>query len=390
MTLHLLRNAQVYAPNYLGQKDILVCHGKIAALAEHIKFQSNLEIAEFDCAGNIVCPGFVDSLTHFTGGGGEGGFSTRTPEMNLSDAIKGGVTTVTGALGTDATCRSHAELIAKAKALKEEGLSAYIYTGNYHYPIQTLTGSVQKDIMFLDECIGVGEVAISDHRGSQIGWQELAHVAADARVGGMCSGKAGIVLIHVGSGQSYLTPLFDVAAHTDIPLAQFYPTHVNRSQALLNDGIQFALQGGTIDFTASTTPEILDRGEVSCAEGLAQAISAGVSDDFITFSTDGHASLPQFNDDGELDSLKVGAMTSLLDALKASVLESDIPLEIALKTVTQNPARVLKLPSKGRLEVGLDADLLILSKDLSLQSVMAGGQWFMHNTQLVRKGTFEE
>ncbi|MDX1475062.1 MAG: beta-aspartyl-peptidase, partial [Reinekea sp.] len=190
MTMRLLRNAQVFAPQPLGIQDILISGSQIVAIAEHIRLDTNIELEEIDCEQRIVCPGLVDTLTHITGGGGEGGFATRTPEMRLSDAISGGVTTVTGALGTDAVCRTHQELIAKVKGLKEEGLSAYFYTGNYHYPVKTITGSVQQDIMLLEECVGIGEIAIADHRGSQLSWQELAKVAAEARVGGMCSGKA--------------------------------------------------------------------------------------------------------------------------------------------------------------------------------------------------------
>ena len=390
MTMQLLRNAQVFAPQPLGLNDLLVSGSQIIAIAPHIKIETNVPIEEIDCEQNILCPGFVDSLTHFTGGGGEGGFSTRTPEMNFSDAISGGVTTVTGALGTDAVCRTHLELIAKAKALKEEGLSAFFYTGNYHYPVKTLTGSIQQDIMLIDECIGIGEIAIADHRGSQLSWQELAKVAAEARVGGMCSKKAGVVSVHVGDGKDLLSRLFDVAEYSDIPLSQFYPTHINRSKRLLNDGIRFAKAGGTIDFTASSTPELLAEGEVKCANAMKLALDAGVSDKHITFSTDGHASLPHFNKSGELASLKVGQMTSLHDELTDAVKTEDISLQTALQAVTSNPARVLKLTNKGQLSVGKDADLLLLdAQTLTINSVMAMGQWCMRDGSIIRKGAFE-
>ncbi|WP_246109340.1 beta-aspartyl-peptidase [Reinekea thalattae] len=389
-TLLLLKNAQLYAPKFLGTKDVLLSAGKIIAISDQIKLDSNLDVTEYDCQQAILCPGFVDTLTHVTGGGGEGGFATRTPEMQLTDAILGGVTTVTGALGTDGVCRTHKELLAKIKALKEEGLSGYFYTGNYHYPIVTLTGSVEQDIMFIDECIGVGEVAIADHRGSQITWQELARLASQARVAGMCSNKAGIVSIHTGSNQQMLTPLFEAAAQSAIPLSAFYPTHINRNAKLLEQGIEFNKQGGTIDFTASTTPEILARGEVLCAQALKIALDAGADEDRITFSTDGHASLPVFNDQGELVSLKTGSMTSLHEQLVRAVKEFNVELSTALKTVSQNPARILKLENKGQIEIGRDADLLLLQPDcLSLNGVIAKGHWMMKDKKLLRRGMFE-
>lgn len=390
MSMLLLRNAQVYSPENLGTRDVLIAAGKILAIDTDIRLASSAAFDEVDCEQKILCPGLVDSLTHITGGGGEGGFATRTPQMQLSDAIAGGVTTVTGALGTDAVCRTHKELLAQVKALKEEGLSAYFYTGNYHYPIVTLTGSVEQDIMFINECIGVGELAIADHRGSQMSWQELARVASQARVAGMCSGKAGIVSIHTGAGEEMLAPLFDVAYNSSIPLSAFYPTHINRNAALLDQGIVFNQQGGTIDFTASTTPEILAAGEVLCAEALKIALDQGADADRITFSTDGHASLPVFDSSGNLTSLKTGKMTSLLDQMQTAVKDFDIPFTTALKAITANPARVLGLNSKGKLAANSDADLLLLEPDtLQLNSVLANGQWMMKENNLLRRGTFE-
>jgi beta-aspartyl-dipeptidase (metallo-type) len=390
MSFILFRNANVYAPAPMGLKDVLVSHGRISEIADEIALEASFDVEIIDVEGHILCPGFVDTLTHITGGGGEGGFATRTPEMNLSHAIAGGVTTVTGALGTDAVCRSHEELVAKVKGLKEEGLSAYFYTGNYHYPVKTLTGSVQRDIMLIDECIGIGEIAIADHRGSQITWRELAGVAAQARVGGMCAKKAGIVSVHVGPGDERLDRLFEVGEKSDIPLKQFYPTHINRNELLLEQGVKFNKLGGYIDFTASSTPEILASGEVKCAHALKQAIAAGADENRITFSTDGHASLPNFNSKGELVSLKVGAMTSLHAEFKDAVQIEHIALETALKVITQNPAKVLQLSAKGQLIKGADADLLILNKNsLAIDSVMANGQWLMKQTIVVRKGTFE-
>ena len=58
---------------------------------------------------------------------------------------------------------SEENLVSKAKALKEEGLSVYCLTGSYGYPSVTLTGDVKKDILFIDEVIGV-KLALADHR----------------------------------------------------------------------------------------------------------------------------------------------------------------------------------------------------------------------------------
>src|SRR5699024_10639466 len=196
----ILRNAEVYQPDYAGKKDILILGGTIAAVGEHLKadFGGSLEVVETNGVGWAVVPGFIASHEHIMGGGGEGGFHTRTPEASLGDLIRNGITTVVGCIGTDGVGRDAAALLAKAHALEEEGITTYAYTGSYQVPVHTLTGSLMKDIMMLDKVIGVGEVAVSDHRSSQPSFEEFARIAADARVAGILSGKAGSVHVQLG------------------------------------------------------------------------------------------------------------------------------------------------------------------------------------------------
>lgn len=388
--LTLIRGAQVLAPNDLGIQDVLVAGQTVIAMGKALSLEGTVDIQVIDASGQYLTPGLVDTLTHITGGGGEGGFHTRTPVMKFSDAIRGGVTTVTGVLGTDAVSRTLPDLLAKAAGLEAEGLTAVCHTGSYQVPVRTLTGNLQQDIMLIERFVGVGEVAISDHRGSQPSWCELARIGAEARVGGLLSGKAGIVSIHVGESPDRLSLLFQVAEQSDIPLSQYYPTHMNRSTGLLQEGLRFIKGGGTIDLTASHTPEILAAGEIKCASALKYLLDRGADEHRITFSTDGHASLPHFDAEGRLESLKVGSMNAMLDEFRDAVLVEKIDLSTALKAVTANPARVLKLGHKGHIAPGMDADLLLLNKDdLTLHSVMARGDWCLMNGELTKTGTFE-
>lgn len=386
--LTLIKNAHLYSPADLGIQDVLVAGGRIEAISSNLDMPESM-VQVHDAAGRILVPGFIDSLVHVLGGGGEGGFTTRTPEVQLSDLISAGVTTLVGALGTDAIGRNLPALITKTKELKAQGIHALFYTGSYHLPVGTLTGDVQRDLVYLEECVGVGEVAIADHRGSQPQVFELARLAADARVGGMLSGKAGIVSIHVGDGEEHLQLLHQVSEQTEVPLAVFYPTHINRNQSLLEAGKQFALAGGTIDLTSSSNPDSLAYGEVKCAQALQWLLAEGVDVERITCSSDGHASLPEFDAHGQLNSLDVGQVSSLFNEVRDAVQSGDIRLEVALQTITSNPARLLKLPAKGRIEPGMDADLVLLNKDLQLEAVMLGGQWMMSDQQLIVKGRFE-
>lgn len=71
-------------------------------------------------------------------------------------------------------------LLAKCRALTAEGLTARHWAGGYAYPPPTMTGSAQRDVCLIESCIGVGEIAVSDHRGSVPSDAELARLARRA------------------------------------------------------------------------------------------------------------------------------------------------------------------------------------------------------------------
>ncbi|MGE5199108.1 MAG: beta-aspartyl-peptidase [Rhodospirillaceae bacterium] len=385
----LLKNADVYAPAAMGRADILAGGGRILMIAPAIDLPSGYA-EEVDAAGLIAVPGFIDGHVHITGGGGEGGYATRTPELALSDAIRGGVTTVVGCLGTDGVTRTAAGLFAKAKALDEEGLTTFVYTGHYGVPVHTLTGSIEGDLLLIDKVIGVGEVALSDHRSSQPTFDEFARLAAEARRGGILSGKAGVVNVHMGDGRRGLSMLRRVIEETEIPAAQFLPTHIGRNPSLFEEGIAYAKAGGLVDFTTSTVPAFLDEGEVKCSAGLRRMLDAGVDAASITFTSDGQGSLPGFDAAGRLQRLDVGRVTSLFAEVRDAVRDEGVPLATALGVVTANPARILKLRGKGTLAAGADADIVLLDgSSLEIDGVIARGRWLMKAREPLARGTFE-
>lgn len=370
----LIENAEVFSPEAQGQQQVLVAGQRINAVGDAINIQGDA-LQRINAAGCFLVPGLVDSLAHIIGGGGEGGFRTRTPELNADDAFASGVTTLVGVLGTDSITRTLTNLLAKAHALTEEGLNCYCHTGSYQIPVRTLFPTISEDLLLIDKFIGVGEVAIADHRSSQPTPDELKKLAAEARVGGMLSGKAGIVSVHVGPAAAGVSLLLDVAASSDIPLTQFYPTHMNRNQQLVEQGFAFLQAGGWIDFTTSTTAQELAAGEVQCAKALQQAWQSGLDCSRITFSSDANASLPLFDDKQQFIGLGIGRIGSLLEEVVAAI-RLGVPVPVALSVATVNPARVLKLPHKGEIAAGKDADLVLLDKTtLTVRAVMSRGIW---------------
>lgn len=310
--------------------------------------------------------------------------------MQLTDATLGGVTTAIGVLGTDATTRTLTNLLAKAHALETEGISTYCHTGSYEIPCRTLTGNITDDLILIDKFIGVGEIAISDHRSSQPTTDEIRKVAAAARVGGILSGKSGVVSVHMGAGERILQPIYQAVAGTELKLKQFYPTHMNRNRRVFEAGLEFAGKGGVIDFTTSTTDFDLKHGEVAAAAALAEALAFGINAMQLTLSSDGNASLPIYNDEGELLGLQVGSVQSLYQAARDAVQKHQVALSDAICSITAAPAAVLGLKQKGRLAAQLDADLVLLRRDdLLIDSVFAKGRLLVQHGQALVKGTFE-
>ncbi|MBV7468736.1 beta-aspartyl-peptidase [Aeromonas sp. sif0611] len=373
--LTLIEGAEIHSPVPLGQQDLLVADGRIAWLGKGLTVPPDWPLVRVDGRGRYLVPGLVDPLAHITGGGGEGGFAFRTPELAAREALSAGVTTLVAALGTDSLTRTPAQVLGKVREFRAAGVSAYMYTGSYHLPVKTLTGSVESDIMLIPEVLGVGELAISDHRSSAPTHDELARLVSEARVAGLLAGKSGVSFFHVGDGRGALAPLRALRDGTDIPLRQLYPTHCNRNPWLFAEAIDWGRAGGWVDLTTSSFPELLDDGEQLAAEALVALLESDVPADRISFSSDANASLPRFDSEGRLIELRCGQIASLWqECVRACAL--GVSLEVALGVVTANPARALGLAGKGAIAVGQDADLLLIDPNtLAIQRVMSGGQW---------------
>ncbi|MBU6133983.1 MAG: beta-aspartyl-peptidase [Clostridium sp.] len=387
----VIKGIKVYSPEYKGVKDVVISSNKIEGIYEDLKIPTDfININVIDGKGKLLFPGFIDCHVHINGGGGEGGFRTRTPEIKLTDLTRAGITTVVGCIGTDGICRDMKSLIAKAKALEEEGITTFCYTGSYEIPVKTTTNNIKSDLMLIDKVIGVGEVALSDHRSSQATYTEFTQTVAQARVGGLLSGKAGIVNIHLGDGARNLGYLFSLIEETEIPATQLLPTHINRNEALFKAGEEYVKKGGFIDLTTSSDPNFLEPGELSASEGLKILLDDGIDISNVTFSSDGNGSMPIFDNEGKLVGLGICSVATLYEEVKECIKKYNIKIEDALKVITSNVSNVLKLTYKGTIADGKDADLVLVDENsLEIDTVIAMGKIMIQNGEPVVKGTFE-
>jgi len=288
-----------------------------------------------------VLPGIIDQHVHLIGGGGESGFSSRTPEVQVSKLVKAGITSVLGLLGTDSATRHVESLYAKAKALNEEGISAYMVTGSYRVPSPTITDSVYKDVVFIDTVLGC-KIAIADHRASHPSVEELIRIASEVRVASMLANKPGIIVVHMGNSKETLHLIDQVLESSNIPIKHFLPTHVNRNDYLLKDAIEFALKGGNIDLTSGIDPNLGANGAINPSKAVIQALEAGVNLEQLTLSSDGNGSIPEFDANGNISGMGVAGFDSLLDTIR-ELVAAGLPLEKSWNTVSNNVASRLKL-----------------------------------------------
>jgi beta-aspartyl-dipeptidase (metallo-type) len=373
--LKIIKNAEVYAPEYLGRKDILIGAEKILAIEDKIEISS--DIAEIiDAQNKIVTPGLIDQHIHLTGAGGKHAFASMTPEISVNELIACGTTTVMGMLGTDGITRSLQGLYAKVKGLEQQGVSAYMLTSYFGYPSKTMLSSVLEDMVFIDKVIGC-KIAISDERGSFPTENELLKLLREVHVGGLTSGKGGILHIHLGALESRMDILLDLVKKHHFPIRHISPTHVGRTKALFEQAIEFAKLGGMIDISTGGTKYDAPYKQVL------YAIENGASIDNITFSSDGNAGMAKKDENGNIIYLYKAPVDLNLKQVILLIQEGGMSIGEAFKLITTNPAKNLSLPHKGKIAINYDADFCFFDKDFTLTDVISKGKVMMNDCKII-------
>src|SRR5215211_1380367 len=236
----LIENGELFDPTPRGKRSLLLAGERIAKIGQVDR--SALDRLGVDCdvidaSGCYVTPGLIDPHAHLLGGSGEGSLALQTPMMFVHEIARAGVTTVVGTLGVDTTMKTIPGLLARVKSLNELGLSTRMWSGGYNVPPTTVMGTIRDDMLFIDEVVGAGEIAISDERAVTTSSRKLARLVRDTHVGGLLSGKAGLTHFHVGEESTRLEPLRCIVERFQVQCEWLYPTHVHRSPELLEEAI---------------------------------------------------------------------------------------------------------------------------------------------------------
>jgi beta-aspartyl-dipeptidase (metallo-type) len=374
----ILRNVHVYSPEDLGTQDILIVGQQIHHVGGDYDLWSKLPgTEEIDGKGRLLVPGFIDSHVHILGGGGGAGFGSRGPETSFSETVLAGTTTVVGVVGLDQEGRDLKTLYAKTKSLEFRGITAKMFTCGFDTEV-TITGGIKSDIYLIDNVIGA-KCCISDRRGAQTTYDELKKAMAAAAVGGLLSRKAGVLHIHMGDAPAGLTPVIEAQQETGVLIKCVVPTHINRNELLMEQGLVWAKSGGVLDLTPCISPPDFKRA-TKTAKAVVALQKAGVPIEQITISTDANG----VHTIHGFERMARNPMDLMYKEFLDMIDGEGISLTDSLKCVATNPARVLRLEQKGKIAPGMDADLLLMDPDsLEIKMVMAMGVKLAENGRLV-------
>lgn len=383
--MKLFQNAEVFAPESIGRADVLVAAGQVVALQPRsegpLEIQGIPDLEVIDASDRRLTPGFIDQHIHITGAGGKYGYGSMTPEVHVTDLVRCGTTTVVGLLGTDGTARSLNSLYAKCASLEDEGLSAWMLTSYFGLPPKTITGSTHDDLLFVDRVVGC-KVALADVRSSYPTAHQLLALLREIQVGGMISGKGGVLHIHLGALPEGMDMLFELVEQYHVDIRRLSPTHVGRTEHLFEQAKRFAELGGMVDLSTGGTQF------TEPWKAVAQAYEDGVNLNRFTLSSDGNAGIGILNSQGELTGYKKAPIDLNLWNVQQLLRETQVPAELSIGLLTSGPARTMGLKRKGRVAVGMDADFCLFDDRWDLQDVVSRGRFMMRGGSLTTTGNF--
>jgi beta-aspartyl-dipeptidase (metallo-type) len=202
------------------------------------------------------------------------------------------------------------------------------------------------------------------------GAQYVAEAATAALLAGRLARKRGYLCLQVPPYHgACLKPIMAMLERTGFPIAQLLPSHVNQTDAYMEDAIAWAKRGGCVDVGANYSPENNFSRATPPAKAIGQLLEARVPLVQILLSSDGNGAPPK---EEKREGQPVVANYMPVGALHATwrrlIVEEGWPASDALRVVTANVADATGLRAKGHIAAGTDADLVAFDDDWQIRT----------------------
>ena len=389
----LIRGAEVYAPERLGVRDILIAGRKIAQVGKDLDPPGGYDYQIIDAYGKIAYPGFVDIHIHSTGADDGQGPVGRTFDIDWRDIVESGITTTVGVQGGSIWVRSLEKLYIKTLELEMMGITSYMLTGCFKIPPPTLTGSIRKDLYLIEKVKGI-KTAISDPTTAHHTWRDLVAVASEVRIGAGMAKKGAITHVHVGRNPTRMDVMLEMVERTGMNPQQIVPTHVNRfNPDVIEQGIDYVKRGGVVDLSSLMRKEEGTLTGCKVEYAVKRMLHAGCDIENITISSDGNVPMPIRDEDGRQVGMYIAPLDFNRREIRDIVNNKVAPFSEALKMVTTNPARILGIgDTKGEIKEGYDADIVIADsvENHGIEKVYAKGRLQVEDGRSLFQGHYQQ
>lgn len=375
----LIRGGQVYLGGHFEKKDVLLKGNKIAAIG------SGLCAAKTIAAdGLLVVPGFIDAHTH----------GAANVDVNAADAD--GLRTIAAFFATQGTTAFHASVLTDTDAvtrrcltniqtvMHDEGRGAQLLGAHLEGPFlaKTYKGAMPEHLL------QKGNAALLR------AWQQefpgvVRYVTVSPEVDGineMIAEVAQDVVIAIGhSGADYATAMQAIengarcVTHTFNAMRLFHQHEpAIMGAALESDCWCEAICDGRHLHPATVRLLLKCKGIHRVMAVTDSIMAAGLPDGSYKLGVN---DVVVENGDAKLkeNGVRAGSTLTTIAALRNLVRFTGRPVEEMLPLLTENPADALRLSQKGRIAPGMDADVVLLTPQLTVCRTVVGGHTVYEN-----------
>jgi len=332
--------------------------------------------ADVDLPAGVLAPGYVDAHNHGGGGVSFNDPDTAAVAVRIAQTHRDhGTTTMMASLVT-APIEEMERLVRALAELVRDGLLAGIHLeGPWLSPAHR--GAHAEHLLRLpdradvDRLMGAGAGAVRmvtiapELQGGPAAVERIVEYGAVAAIG-HTDADYDLTLAAIAAGATAGTHLFNAMR----PLHHREP---GAALALLEDPTVFAelvadgvhLHPAVVRLiTGSPSRPVFVTDAMAAAGAEEGDYKLGALDVRVL---DGEARL--------VDGTIAGSVLTLSHAVRYAVLTAGVPLALAIRAATQNPADMLSLTDCGRILPGRRADLVLLDADLHVHATLHAGAW---------------